>query len=559
MLIQNLNITKKEIFSILIVCLITFSYISAYVLTKNIDGDAFFHTFYAKEIAETQNLITHQPHKILDIKEGNVIYSPISYPLLYHLWLSILYMVGGEMFLKLSSPFLASFTVCIVYLLFRNVNRSLGLFAGFFGVVLGSHRFIMAPMMEQYLIPIALLAMLFIYRLYRTGKVGDAILIGLFIGLGMVIKQQGLIIGFLLILFVFISYLLKKRFMFDALSVKHLLFIFFVVLLVAAVPLYNQIERTGTIGYSPDQTRLPDFVPFSSYINENILKSNFLLDDEGSEWMQNVIGYRLGDISVIDTYKQYILSPTHYNRWINYDGQLHIIIFSIFFFIGLIYLFRQDRIIFYLMSTIFLTSFLSTWLWNQRIHQYQPLGLVILSVFLVSGKIKVAEYLRKYNKLLVILFITYLIIILSISWVTYIHIPLFKQEGRQSNEYIEAFEELGKFVKENTPQEAIFLAAETNFRYYTERDAIWISEGGGGKIAKILNSTDPETAIEWINYYRIDYIFVNLDQTKRRGVYDYFPEKGLLSYIDNSSCFKKEFSTQNNKLILYKVTPKEKC
>ncbi|MBO8183467.1 MAG: hypothetical protein H0Z28_11875 [Archaeoglobus sp.] len=553
---NNFKRIRREENLVVIVSLLVFLYVCIYVLTQNIHGDGFVHMFYAKEIVKNQNLIDHQPYRILDIYKGRMKYFPISYPLTYHVFLSVLYLFGGTILLKISSAFFATLVVIVLYLLFRNVKWYLGLVGGFFGVILSSHRFIMVPLMEQYLIPSFFFAVLFIYEFYTKNKTRYAILSGFFIGLSIAIKQQGLVLSSSLILFVLISIIVRKKLNFRS-SIKGLLVMFSAIALVSFLPLYDQIDRTGTIGYSPGETRLPNFIPLSTYIQKNILKSKFPIDKEGKEWLDKVIGYKLKELSISDTFRQYILFPAYYNRWMHYKDDINILIFfSILIISGISLLFKRSKLIFSLTLLIFLSEFTTTWFFKTRIHQYQQIGIITLSIFIVAGTTRITKQLKEYNKLLVPLFLMYLIVVLIVGWVTYIHNPLFKQEGRQSDEYIRLFKELGKFVKENTPKEAIFLAAETNFRYYAERNSIWVSNGGGGKIPLILNSKDPKIAIKWLKYYKVDYIFINLDQTKRKGVYDYIPNNGLLTYLDNSTnYFELVYAVPKEKplLKLYKV------
>jgi len=240
------------------------------------------------------------------------------------------------------------------------------------------------------------------------------------------------------------------------------------------------------------------------------------------------------------------------------------VIFVFIFVLGCQYLFRQDKKMFSIILYSFIVDFSTAYLFPGNIYQYHVYGITTLSILLFSGlygmlflhrklAVKAGFSLHPLFKALWIILLLLLFLNLSYGYSTFIHQPYYQNSGRQADRYVSAYERMGNFIQRNTPEDAIFLAAETNFGYYCRRNHLWISEGGGSKIPLIFRSNDPNEALRWLNYYNVDYILINRDQTERFGVSDYIPRQGLLEYLDKSDYFVKMYEV-DNLLTLYKVS-----
>ena len=68
--------------------------------------------------------------------------------------------------------------------------------------------------------------------------------------------------------------------------------------------------------------------------------------------------------------------------------------------------------------------------------------------------------------------------------------------GREDDYHLEGYKRIGRFVNENTPENAIFLAPETSFRYYADRDTVWINESIAHLVADTIYSSNAKYAAE---------------------------------------------------------------
>ncbi len=526
--------------------ILVFLFVSFYTLSANIHDDAKTHTLFAREIIKTGHILDHSPYGILDIKSGKVIYSPIPYPQTSHIFMALFYTLGNEEFLKFFSPFLGAVTALFAYLFFRKINIWIGFFGAIFATVLNMQRLIMVPLIEQFLLFGMVSTIYFYYLFLKKQQIKYIILTSIFLGMTLATKQQGFILfagilthGLILVLWEKIKH---KQFSF----LKQFALIALLTILICVVPLHDQIKRNGTIDSVPGVTQIP------------FMYSKYPLDVEAWEILQQRLGYFFQYNSIDEILRTLFLQPIYYHESLSMvraptpiiNNQM--IIFAMIFILGCFYLVKKDKKLFSLFLIVFFINLCMVYHSNTRLWQYNNLLLYLFAITSVCGLFKLRKILHKYQRLIIPLFLVVLITSSVIGYTTYIH-PMYGQSKREK--YIEYYEQLGMYVKNNTPKNSIFLTAQTSFRYYCERNIIWISAGGGAKIPLIFETKDPNVALRWLKYYLIDYIFINKDQTKWLGSNDYIPPHGLLEYVDHSPYFVKvyEVPSDNPKLILYKV------
>lgn len=539
--------SQKVVLSILL-CILVFTYIGIYVFSNNIHDDGLVNTLVAKEIATRGEVLTHRPYHIMDVNDqGDVRYLPIPYPQTSQITMALFYLIGAETLLKFFSPLLGILTAIFVYLLLKEISKPIAALSALFAVVINTDRFIMTPLMEQPLLAIAIISIYFYYKLLKTRQNRYILLTALFLGLCISIKQQGLIIlGIILIHGFFkIAYdYVKQR---DMRLLKIFSIVVIISAIVAFIPLFEQVERNGTLDYVPGDSAIPFF------------ESKFPGDPEAISLHDEIIGYWPSYNSLLEVLEIYSLYPISYSSTLA-DAIIAIpllcltAILSVFAFM---YLHKRDKLLLSILVLILLGEVIVNYLANTPVGQYHVVGLAVWAMFLVIGLSCTRELVRpqKAIKLMASLAIFTFIVAMFISPLI-IYYPPWQNSGRYDNYHLGAFEEMGCYIQNNTPKDAIFIAANEGFMYYAQRDAIWLSEGGGAKVPLIFSTNDETEALYWLRHYNISYIFIDIRQTEREGLFDYIPSSGLLDYIDKSAHFERIHSAYpgNEVLRLYKVT-----
>ena len=548
---------KVTIWQASLLILIVFVYLSLYIIPTNIHGDGFSHTLIIREIVENQGLLNHYPYRIIKFDDNNnEIYFPLHYEQTFHVALAPIWMLGAQPLIKLVSIILGCFISLTIYIFLRDINKKIAFFAGLFVIINNIYMFIIGPLIEEYLLLMSVLALVYYYKFLRYNyKYKYAILAGIFFGCSVAAKQQGIIlilaIFYFMLLYYFYSKLNKIK-----ISIKPFLIVIIFTIIFGIMPLYDLYERTGTIGYSPGGTKISEKIPFSSYIN-SFLQSKFPIDKEAQEVIKKRKGYGFKNgQSIIHTIKQYFLFPKFYYRGAFISLNINftwIIIFFTLFLLGCLYFYNKDKILFCLLFFLFIIEFIATYALNLRIYQYQPLALTIFVIFLVSGFFNLSNLRIFYSKKWLLSTISMFIVInLMMGYITYIHEPYWLKEGRNTDIELQRYEKMGHFIQKNIPNNSIFLTQDARFWWYAKRNTFWISNAYGSKVPLIFETNDPRIALKWLKYYNIDYIHINIAQTKRKGLHDYIPPNGLLNYIHKSPYFKEIYNV-DNRLFLYKV------
>jgi len=528
-----------------LLCCLVFAYICVFVLPNNIHDDGMANGLLAKEIATTGDLLEHRPYHVMDASGGEVQYMPIAYPQTSHLAMALFYLIGEETFLEFFSPLFAVLTALFVYLLLSQVNRPVAFLAALVAVVINTDRFTMVPLVEQPLLALAVMSLYFYHRLLRTRQVRYVLLTALFLGLCVASKQQGLLVLATILshgVCVAVYEYVKRK---DLHVLKLIMSMLAVVTIIAFIPLFDQVDRNGTLDYVPGESALP------------FLESNFPVDPEAEAIHEELIGYWPSYSSVFGVLKQYFLYPIRYTSG-GAGGAIAIALLclvSVCLVFSVAYLYGRDRALLSILLLVLLAEVIVTYLTDTPVHQYHVVGLSVYAILLVAGLRGAWGAARPWvGKRLAVIGAAALASAL-IAAPLVIYYPPWDNSGRYNDYYLEAFSQMGAYARENTPEDALFIAANEGFMYYAERDALWLNEGGGAKVPLIFSTDDESEALLWIRDYGVDYVFIDMRQLDRAGLFDYIPGCGLLDYIDSSSHFQEVCSVRpdGEALILYRI------
>ncbi len=531
----------------------------SYSISKtNIHGDAKFHTYFAKETIKSGFLVKEQPHRIFNINDGNRVYMPIAYPLTSESLFSILYAFGGEDMLKMYSPFMATLIFILVFILLSEFGKGRALLISLIATISISERLLMTPLIEPYIVVLLLSAVILLKKFIIENDNQSFILSGIFVGCAIAVKQQGLISAISILAFIIFvaiyKYWTSKR---ENINIIYLLSLFvFTVIIIPLPAIKEQITRTGTFAFSPGETKLPKSMPLYEYI-QPLLSSKFKVNSEASKAMEETIFYNKNKLSLTDSARGFLLAPFLFYRSIN-KGSISVITENIYYFIvativlSTLFFLKIKNKNFFWFFLIFLLSFeiLTSNALKTPINQYHSFGIIIATIVVINSLFIVTRYSNFTTNIVV----TFILIYFISGYVYYIK-PLLTQSGREDNYHLEGYRRIGDFVTTSTPIDSIFLAPETSFRYYANRDTVWLNESIGDVVKKAIYSTDEHEILKLLSEKLfVNYIVINKEQTKRLGVNDYLPSTGLISIIDKSQTFTKVFDPYGDgEMAVYKI------
>ena len=433
-------------------------------------------------------------------------------------------------------------TAFFVYILLRDINQVVAILACILTTVVGSLRFVsMTPLIEQYLLPIAIASICFYSIFLKTRKKQYAVLTGLFLGASFVIKQQGVLFAGLMLLIIFLIHLCNSINAQKKLGLK----VFTIILIVFTIsiigPLSEQIERNGTIDFVPANSVVIPFLYPKYFVNQEAVKR--LID-----WLSP--SYWVAYESPFQAFKTYLLYPLFYTKAPSTFDMNWFIVFFVLSLLGMIFITKKNKPLGLILFSLLLLEVFTLYLTNTPIQNYHVIGIASLSIILSSGIYYFCK-LIPYKKTLIPLISVLLITSLIFSYVSHIHQPVFGHSGRIDDKHVRSLNNLSEFIEANVPANAILLGADGVYRYWIERDFFWMSDMGGLDIYTLLSTRSEEEALKILEEHNIEYIFVDYDQVKRKGFGDYIPPDGLLTILDKSNYFEKVYD--DNILGLYEV------
>jgi hypothetical protein len=562
MKISNFTINKKRsIYPAMVfgTMLFIFGFFSVASLRNNIHGDAKFHSLFAKESSETGKLVSHYPHRIYKFDGAKRVYTPISYPLTDESFNTVLYTLLGEIGLKLYAPFCAGIIFLLFSLILKDFGKFVSIFVSLLAVFTISERLFMTPLIEPFLIIALLSCLMLMKRYFETFSTSSLVLASFFIGVAASIKQQGLILSFAIIFYLFILSVFKFK---NASAVRILpfgaLILFITVYLLTCLPaLSNQISRNGTLAFAPGKFAIRGNLPFKNKI-ENLMASNFPSDPKAMQAKAQIIGYNNTPLSLTDKTEAFILSPFIYYRAENHNRwqSTSKVILGLTVAIMFMWVISKDSVLFrnkffwVLYFTVLVADIFTSYLIRTPAYQYHSLGILLITSLIILSLLRIT---KKSFKLQVFSLST-MILLMIIGYINYI-LPMARNSGREDNYHLNGYKLIGRFVQSNTSPSSVFLAAETSFDYYSKRDAIWVNEDNAETVKALEDSNNRSEAQSLLKKLNVNYVVINLAQTKRNGVIDYMPPYGLISIIDNSPhLFQKIYDPYGDgQMTVYKV------
>jgi len=525
---------------LLFVCV--FLWISISIVPLNIHEDGINHLLIAREIVETGKIQSHFPYYIMDIRNGEKIYYPITSPEISHILIGLFYIIGGENFVKFYSPLCGALTAIFIYFILIDLDKFVAIFCIILTIMVNSLKFmIISPLLEQHLLATTIMCIYFYYLSLKKPSYKYTVIAGIFLGISMAIKQQGLSL-FATIVF----YDILKSF-FDIMKNRkryNMLLIVIISFVVAFLPLYDLVVRNGTIDFVPSDHLL---VPF--------LRPKYVANMESIIEKNRLAYYWSNYSSPLDVIKAYFYYPIYYyyshrEREMRLQESVWVFIFLITIS-GWIFLYKKDKLLFSFLLALFIGQIFLTYYTNTPVYAYHVIGLTTLCIFLSTG-IKYIMQLTK-NKFASLAILTLFLAVMINQNIFYI-LPYHNSE-ELDNIHLNSYKNLSQFIEnKNIPKDAVIIGFPSAFKYYCRRDQLWLNEGGGSKIPLIFWSNNLSVSLYWLRYYNASYIFIDTYQIDAYGI-DCIPSSGLLSYIDKSPYFKKIYD--DNVLRLYEIVYNE--
>ncbi len=508
---------NKSLFvGLLIVIVLSLLYLmSAKNISGMLWGDGYFHSLFAQNIFDTGEIQYEWPNRIFEgLKiDGELHNYPIQYTQFYHLGLAIFNNVLGLDVFSVGYTVLVNVLIVIFsYLCFREY-KNLRVIIPVSVILLGALRFFHINFLEGYLLLTFLVFFYLVKKFTQFKEVHTTLLlIGVFfLGCMVNVKHLG-VFGGVALFTVLTLYLLYKR------RIKLLLYAVLVFIGVTLGPLYSQNEGVGTIGYGVGTVYLPESVPFSERITENFTSSDYQYK---SDWVYRRLSYQ-NKSSSLENLNQVS------NYFVNYGGEKSVI--NIFFLIsvgiGLYHIFRRSVFQAVLIVVLLFIEFvIFDWI-DPPLWQYNVL-LVSVTNFLFWLGMEVTS--RKGARKIYLLVIP---LILVVSYFLMISTKIYNNVGRKRYDVEFLYSELGTYLEDNAKyDDALFLASDPQFGYWTGHDYVWYSD---------LFWEDWEDGVKMVtDYYGVDYIIVSSVNFESIGLNDEIPKSGYY-VMKNDKRFHRE-------------------
>ena len=340
---------------------------------------------------------------------------------------------------------------------------------------------------------------------------------------------------------------------------------FFGVFLIAAIlsfaPLYNQLQRNGTIGH-PEGDKI-------SVMLENIapfFKHKSVYYPETQIIQRSRIGYIPRGQSFLDVVEKYLFYPKIYNlfrypaKQLKFQMNLYFLMTSLILLsLGYLYFYKKNSSFLFLIISIQSIDLALSYFLTTGISKYHSMNLALLTMVYLAGVFNLIFLLRKINAYKIIIPLLVIVVTLSVSipYLSYIHPTFWMNSGRNDNKYSTAYEKMGNWVQENINENALFLTGSAAFAKYARRDMIWISGSRTNpEIWKIINGDEIENTKKAMEKFNIKYIFIETRQIDW-GPGDTWPSQGLPKLLE-SEYFKEIYTinineSDNEKFSIYEV------
>ncbi|MDP3063352.1 MAG: glycosyltransferase family 39 protein [Chloroflexota bacterium] len=517
-------------------------------------GDGMTQAMQVRELAETGRLLQHYPYLVNSVSDAGPRYRSIDYPLTFYVIGSFFWMLGGEHGVFVLTALSGAATVLFAYLIFARVNPLLAGLAAAAALLAPFSRFTMITLLEQPLLAVMLGAVYFYCRFLESPGRGQwryALLTGVLVGLGIGLKQQGYILAAGLALHAPVAYALF-RVRRDPFPWGAWLLIWVATVAAMAAPTAEMAVRNGTVlgsdfGLFPG---LQERIPF--------LKSKDVFDQEAIAYLFSILTYGAKYQSVWQVVGEYLSWPLNYGRGLGIVQTVWMP-FSLMLLAGaLLYSLARRLAIGTVLLAVLVVEVLVTKRFNDQIINYHLLGISAMALLLFIGTLALFGWVVRRAPQAAVPMVAAILVVFGIAalgtWTQAIHANTWGGLlARENRLVIPEYKEMGSFVRQNVPKDALVYGSQIAFAYYARRDQINTTWWGGANLAKVWPSSTGEEAVKWLAQYRIDYVFLDMRQPQTFGGGDWIPSKGLLEFIDHSPYFEQAYRTSKGTLVLYKV------
>ncbi|MGB2694335.1 MAG: hypothetical protein WBD55_04010 [Dehalococcoidia bacterium] len=533
---------------------LAFSVVAAYFVIRTLlqvvpEGDATLHLYMMETIANG-HLPRVIPHFAAIVSPGGEIeaYFPYSYTPLYHLVGAGFFKIGGESAVLMMGPLCAgAIAVGIVYLLRPHPWPAIALAIALIFLHWLTQPIMTWVFMEPMMIAFYVGGLAFYQRSWSERSRRHALLAGLCFGLAVATRQAALLYVAFVAVHAGSSLAIEawrgaRRDVVRAVFGHHAC-MFAVAALVSLPFLLYLVSMTGTVGYG--QFALPGLAP------------HLTADPEANGYLSSI---STPDASAVDWLRGFWSATLYVTRWqppvINY---LPIVLFVA----GMVFLVRRgDR------SSLFLATYTPVHLlcemtqymtihgnWRyivgSRVLFYAVVGLGIWWVVTCTYRF-VSQRLTPGSMAAGAVSGALVIAAIAPMFVTPGLVDYLVHQEESRTEKGRAYRELGAFVQEHVPEDALILSGRWySSGWYLRRDYTWITYFGNNWVIDAIGTRSPEAAREVLRRYGVDYVVI---QSPPPAYVDQMPADGLRQVLlDDLDHFQLLF--RNERVRLYRFWP----
>jgi len=518
-------------------------------------SDGMMHTLEIRQIAESGRLPSHSTYLVADSSPEQVTYRPVDYPNTFYLTGALSWLLGGVKGLYLLTALSAALTVLSAYLIVARLSRWLAGVVAALVLLVPLDRYAQIVLFEQLLLP-TMLAALYFYGRALDAEQHDrwkyALLTGALIGLAVAMKQQAYILAAGLALHGTLSYAVHRvRALGPSLAPMALIGVAAVA--VAVVPTAEVAVRNGSVfGSDFGFPKAIASVPFVS------VKPVYRIDTQAATYLVEEAGLGAEYQSPIEVAHDLLHYPLDYGRGL-WPVEAVGLPLTVALIAGacLASVFRRWRLLTVLLVVLIVEVFVAAW-YGTEVRHYDQLGFVMVTMLLCVGAAETLRWAKgrgtRYAVPLVAAVLGMFSVIALSSWVARVHGATWGGTYAREHGRLAEYEEMGRFMGANVPQDSVTLGGYLGVVYYSRRPLLWVNWWGGADLPKVWKpGTTEAQALAVLRRHRVDYVLLDRRQTEREHAVDWIPPGGLLSSIDGWQRLEKVYETSQGTLVLYKV------
>lgn len=536
---------------------LVFAGVTAYFVIRTtlqvtVEGDGTLHLHIMELISKGQ-LPTTVPYFAAIVGQGGEVeaFFPYSYTPLYHFFGAAVFKVGGESAVLMMGPFFAGLiAVSIVYLL-KPHSWPIAVIA----VALVFLQWITQPVftwvyMEPMMLVFFFAALVFYQRAWSTYSLRDSMLAGIFLGLAVATRQSALFyVTFVAVhgtaTLAFEAYRGFERPRFKAALQGYAVMALSAVVVAAPFLLYL-ISNTGTIGYG--EFSLPG------------LGSSLPVNPEANDYISSISAPSASAWAWMNDYWHWTLYTT---RWqVQFLTYLPITLFGV----GSVHLWTRQSMASKFLATYIPIHVLGEMVQFMTVHgnwRYiiasRLLFYIVVAVgvwYVVTWMYRLARDSVRWNPSLAgaagVAGAALAVAALAPAFVTPSLVSYLVHQEEDRAEKGRSFKELGVYVQENVPEDALILSGRWyTSGYYLRRNYTWVTFFGNTWVIDAISNTEPEAVRTTLAEYGVDYIVFGAPPP---SYIDRMPSGGLRSIVlDDLDHFQLLF--KNERTRFYRFWP----